>query len=143
MRRCCSLLVLLVLSSLVFAGCGDDHDHDDHDHDDHTHGHDAGPASGSTCPDDSTLTYDNFGREFMESYCTRCHDSQKTGDARMDAPLDHDFDTVEGVRDMADHIDTYAAAGPNGVNTFMPPDGDLPTEQERRRLGEWLACGAP
>ena len=33
-----------------------------------------------------------------------------------------------------------AAAGPDAVNTLMPPDGDKPTEEQRRQLGQWLAC---
>ena len=35
-----------------------------------------------------------------------------------------------------------AAAGPKAVNTYMP-DGASVDEAERRKLGEWLACGAP
>lgn len=55
-------------------------------------------------------------------------------------PLDHDFDRFEGVLPVAEHIDQYAAAGPNAMNTTMPPDGDAPTLEEREKLGEWLAC---
>ncbi len=47
------------------------------------------------------------------------------------------------IRDQLDDIDTIAAAGPDAVNTEMPPDTPAPTEEERRKLGEWLACGAP
>jgi len=25
----------------------------------------------------------------------------------------------------------------------MPPNGSLPTSDERKKLSEWLACGAP
>lgn len=94
----------------------------------------------SVCPPGSTLTYANFAQPFMESYCTGCHSSTLTGSARMGAPAFHDFDTEGGILAVADHVDEYAAAGPASVNTIMPPSGDLPTEEERRQLGEWLAC---
>jgi cytochrome c5 len=102
-----------------------------------------GSDSGSTCPSDSALTYDNFGREFMRTYCTRCHASTLSGGARQGAPSDHDFDDLAGIRQMADHIDEHAAAGPGGVNQSMPPNGAQPTREEREELGQWLACGSP
>ena len=103
-----------------------------------------GPPTGSTCPPDSTLTWDSFGHEFMDSYCTRCHASTLTGADRQGAPLYHDFDTVQGVRNVANHVDYMAAAGPDAINTQMPiDDGATPTLGERKQLGEWLACGAP
>ena len=36
-----------------------------------------------------------------------------------------------------------AAYGPAAQNHSMPPDGDRPTAEERRLLGEWIACGMP
>jgi uncharacterized membrane protein len=102
-----------------------------------------GPATGAECPPTSTLTYDNFGRTFMESYCTRCHSSELTGAAREGATRDHDFDTHAGIVGVADHIDQAAGAGPNATNDQMPPDGDMPTLAERQQLAEWIACGAP
>jgi cytochrome c5 len=99
-----------------------------------------GEPTGATCPEGSTLTYESFGAQFMEDYCTRCHDSALTGEDRNGAPLDHDFDTLAGVLAVADHIDEYAAAGPNAVNTLMPPRAPSPSEEQRRQLGEWLAC---
>lgn len=107
------------------------------------HGHgNAGEPSGATCAPGSTLTYQSF----MTTYCVGCHDSQKVGEDRMGAPPFHDFDTVEGVRVVADHIDEYAAAGPAATNEIMPPEGSagpFPSLAERQMLGEWLACGAP
>jgi uncharacterized membrane protein len=99
-----------------------------------------GTPTGSTCPSGSTLTYDNFAKPFAEKYCTRCHSSTLMGDARHDAPLGHDFDSEAGILLVAEHVDEHAAAGPNAVNTLMPPDGAKPTEAERWQLGEWLAC---
>lgn len=99
-----------------------------------------GEPTMSTCPQGSTLTYDNFARAFMESYCTRCHSSTLTGDARMGAPAFHDFDSEQGILNVADHVDEYAAAGPTVINRVMPPSGATPSDAERRQLGEWLAC---
>jgi uncharacterized membrane protein len=79
----------------------------------------------------------------MASYCTRCHSSSLQGAARNGAPSDHDFDSLAGIQAMAEHIDEWAAAGPERVNTAMPPSGSKPSEAERRQLGEWLACDAP
>ena len=102
-----------------------------------------GKPTGSVCPPTQTLTYENFGKAFMDTYCVDCHDSAKTGNARHGAPSFHDYDTVLGVRQTIEHIDEQAAAGPDAVNTAMPEDDPKPTEAERRQLGEWLACGAP
>jgi cytochrome c5 len=102
-----------------------------------------GPPTGATCPQGSTLTYESFGMQFMTSYCTRCHSSELTGTARQGAPAFHDFDTVEGVRAVADHVDQTAAFGPEAQNQSMPPSGSRPSAAEREMLAEWLACGAP
>ncbi len=106
-------------------------------------GEDEGTPSGAMCPDDSTLTWDSFGQKFFADYCTRCHSSELTGAQRQGAPNDHNFDSVEAVRAEIDHTDEEAAAGPDAVNTSMPIGGPTPTEDERMKLGEWLACGAP
>lgn len=102
-----------------------------------------GPPTQATCPQGSTLTFENFGKAFMEQYCTRCHSSALTGSARNGAPKFHDFDTVGGVRSVRDHVDQTAAGGPSSLNTSMPPSAPIPSEDERRKLGEWLACEAP
>jgi uncharacterized membrane protein len=102
-----------------------------------------GKPSGSTCPPGSTLTYQSFGQQFMNDYCGRCHSAIFTGAQRQKAPDGVDFDTVEMIREQLDDIDTISAAGPDATNTEMPPDTPAPTEEERLKLGEWLACGAP
>ncbi len=102
-----------------------------------------GPPTETVCPPASTLTYASFGQSFMTRYCTRCHSSSLTGPARMGATRDHDFDTQFGVQAVAEHIDQAAGAGPAATNDQMPPNGALPTLDERRQLAEWLACGAP
>ena len=97
-------------------------------------GGDEGTPTGSTCPSDSALTYDNFGQGFFQTNCLVCHGAN--------GPESPKFDTVEQIRANTSDIDKDAAAGPNAVNTKMP-DGGSVAEADRRKLGEWLACGAP
>ncbi|HVK75183.1 MAG TPA: cytochrome c [Kofleriaceae bacterium] len=102
-----------------------------------------GPPTESTCPPTQTLSYDNFGKPFMEAYCTRCHSSELVGPARMGAPSFHDFDSLFGIKAVSEHIDETTAYGPAAENDSMPPDGAKPTRDERLKLGEWIACGMP
>lgn len=97
-------------------------------------------ATESICPPGSELSYDNFGQQFMANYCTGCHARELTEAARSGAPKGYDFDTLEGILEEAEEIDEWAAAGPAAINTAMPPGNGGPTEEERRQLGEWLAC---
>jgi hypothetical protein len=129
-RRSSTKAGALLVTAALAAGCGD-------------HSHLFGPPTESICPTDSTLTYESFGRPFMEAYCTRCHHSEREGADRMGAPAYHDFDTLFGIRAVSHHIDETAAAGPAAVNEMMPPSGDRPTLDERYQLGEWIACGMP
>ncbi len=91
-------------------------------------------GTGATCPTTSTLTYDNFGRNFFSRYCDSCH-----GTGGRTQPS---LATQAAIRAQATAIDQEAAAGPDGVNTAMPEGSPAPTEAELRQLGEWLACGA-
>lgn len=127
-RRLHLFPVLLVLS--MSAACHAEEEND-------------GPPSGADCQMNSTLTWDSFGKQFMEKYCTHCHATSLSGAARQGAPSDHNFESAELVRTQIEHIDEQAAAGPDAVNTAMPIGAPTPTEQERQQLGEWLACGAP
>ena len=103
-----------------------------------------GPPTMSVCPPaGTTLTYANFGQMFMESYCTKCHASDKVGEARQGAPSFHDFDSYQGIKVVADHIDETAASGPAATNEGMPEDNPKPSLAERQMLGEWIACGLP
>jgi len=134
--------------ALVATGCADDAGHDEDGATDEGGHHDVdgavdgagGEPTGSTCPTDNDLTYESFGQGFVESYCVRCHSSELEGEARNGATVDHDFDSLEGILGVAEHIDLYAAAGPDAANTVMPPDGDKPSLEEREKLGQWLAC---
>ncbi len=103
-----------------------------------------GPPTETACPPQGTmLTYTGFAKPFMESYCTRCHSSELVGKDRHGAPSFHDFDSLFGIKAVADHIDETTAAGPAATNTGMPNEGKQPTLEERKQLGEWIACGMP
>ena len=90
------------------------------------------------CPDaGTTLTYENFGEAFVDSYCNGCHGSAVTD--RQGAPSSYVFDTRDQIAAARDRIFARAAAD----NDSMPPGPDDPPEAEREELAEWLACGAP
>jgi len=120
-------------------------------------------ATGTTCADPdpvtgtTTLTWDNFGRDFMFKYCTNCHEAALPLSKRNGAPLYHDFDTLLGVLEVPDHIDQQAGSGPKAKNDFMPGAGTggrcpsvaggaldeacpAPTDEERTNLSQWIAC---
>ena len=127
---------------ITFAGCGSDDDGEDEPDPDHEHdaSKPVGPPSGAKCPTNSTLTYDNFAKGFFQEYCLRCHSESVKGDARMNAPADHNFDTLAEIEILAPHIDQMAAAGESEVNETMPPSTPKPSLEMRKKLGEWIAC---
>ncbi len=89
------------------------------------------------CPNGGTaLTYDNFGKGFLDAHCQKCH-GKPTSD-RNGAPASFDFHTEEDARIHRDRIFARAAAD----NVTMPPGPDDPPAGERYQLAEWLACGA-
>jgi uncharacterized membrane protein len=132
-------LTALALLCLGHGGCEEDKDAHAHDH---SH---EGRASGATCPEEGGPTARDFGRAFLESYCLSCHSASVTGPARGGAPEEVNFDSLEEVRRQAETIDTHCAAGPSASNSAMPPSSSphQPTQEERLKLGQWLACGAP
>lgn len=85
-----------------------------------------------SCPPDSKLTYESFGKPFFERECVWCHGGSKGQSARS-------FTTVESIRTQRERIFVNAAAD----NRAMPPGPDGPSDADRQRLAEWLACGAP
>jgi hypothetical protein len=93
---------------------------------------------GRACPDRSPLTYQSFGAPFFFNYCTGCHSSKLPAERRRGAPNGIDFDTLGGIRTHAQRIFARAADG----NVAMPPAGG-PSADQRKQLGDWLACGAP
>jgi mono/diheme cytochrome c family protein len=108
----------LLAASATLSGCGDDE----------------GEATGSTCPEASSLTYESFGQDFFQKNCLACHGAN--------GPESPKLDTLAKIRESSALIDKVAAAGPNSVNTVMPEGGSVDTA-EREKLGQWLACGAP
>ncbi|HKP59334.1 MAG TPA: hypothetical protein VJV78_21570 [Polyangiales bacterium] len=99
-------------------------------------------SSGASCPEDSELTYDSFGKEFIGKYCLRCHTVSLTAPDRV-TPEGRDFDDLALIRTNAHAIDQQAASGPLGNHNSMPPNEPFPAMLQRQRLGQWLACGAP
>lgn len=100
-----------------------------------------GSPTGATCPTDSEVSYVNFVQGFMEDYCLECHSSAVRGAVREGAPSDHNFDELYAVLANGEHVDEWAGAGPDAVNTLMPPPGrPAPSLGERKKLSEWLAC---
>lgn len=132
----------LVFGSIVVLGvpigaCGEE----EGDH--HGNGGAVGPSTEALCPTPQMLTYDNFGRDFMSKYCLSCHSSAVKGADRRGAPDDHDFDDIDQIRGLKEHIDQKAGSGPAATNTGMPRSEPRPTVDERKKLSEWLACNAP
>lgn len=81
--------------------------------------------------------YYNFGEDFMEQYCTRCHHSEARGAInRQGAPDGLDFNKVEVIRENKDKIIAAAYSEPN----TMPPDLIQPDSEERSTMKAWLQC---
>ncbi len=129
--------------------------------------------TGTVCPSPDPMTFGytmettpgctgtpdqcNFGKTFMDTYCTNCHSSTLPLSKRNGAPLFHDFDKLVGVLEVPDHIDEQSGIGPDAKNRFMPGAGTggkcpsvaggsldekcpQPTDEERTNLSLWLAC---
>ncbi len=99
-----------------------------------------GADTGSTCPPVDPPTYASFGQAFLQTYCLACHSQGKLGEDRNGAPVTIDFDTRSLVRENTSRIDKQAAFGPHANNRLMPNDGPVPSDAERVRLGEYIAC---
>lgn len=129
--------MLAVFTIVCFvASCDDDGDH-------HGSGEPVGIATKAVCPTPQTLTYQNFGQAFVQKYCLRCHSTNVKGATREGAPDDHNFDSIDEIRGLREHMDQKAGAGPAATNTDMPRNDPKPTVEERRQFAEWLACNAP
>ncbi|HEY5945406.1 MAG TPA: hypothetical protein VIV40_07940 [Kofleriaceae bacterium] len=86
--------------------------------------------------DTSYLDYNNFGAPFVINWCRGCHSSAVPMNMRQKAPLDANFDTLEQVQMWSERIAMRAT----GTSPNMPPAGG-PSDDERKLLAEWLACG--
>jgi hypothetical protein len=90
------------------------------------------------CPPGGTkLTYTNFGASFFQQYCNVCHSAEI--DQRNGAPENDVFSDRDAIIALKDRIFVRAA----GENSSMPPGPDDPPFEEREKLADWLACGAP
>lgn len=91
-----------------------------------------------SCPPEGTkLTYENFGKQFLADWCDSCHSVDSK--SRRGAPLAYIFDTYEATHALRKRIFLRSAAN----NTTMPPGPDDPPKEQRDKLAEWIACGAP
>lgn len=90
------------------------------------------------CPPDNVLTWENFGASFVLANCTGCHGRGRPEGERQRAPVAVTFDDPASIRPLAARIWLRAADD----NASMPPVG-APDAEQRRRFGQWLACGAP
>lgn len=89
---------------------------------------------------DCEWTYDNFGKVFMEKYCTKCHSSSQTGLARRGAPAGYDFDMPETIAKEKKDIIEYTVEKKKMPPFFTNPK---PDDQERGKLKDWLNCEYP
>ena len=92
----------------------------------------------SICVHDPPLSYENFGKGYMDMHCTGCHAEELPEGHRVGAPLSVNLNTYDLVLDWSERIEaraTYAF----GDTITMPPGGG-PTEEEIMLLEEWLYC---
>jgi hypothetical protein len=83
------------------------------------------------------VSYENFAGPFLLNWCVGCHSSALPADARQGAPVDLDFDSLDGIRSNLDRVRRVVVDAPR-----MPPLGG-PSAEDRGRFGTWLDCGAP
>ncbi len=138
--------------ALALAGCGDDSGESETDGQSvtdsdgtgapgETEAVDEGPWDSfeeRTCPPDSPLDAQNFGVPFFLTHCTGCHSATIPAEDRQGSPVDVNFDSVDEILAQADRVWARSA----DQNNTMPPIDSVAPE-ERVKLGEWLACGAP
>jgi hypothetical protein len=91
------------------------------------------------CPNGTGLTYQNFGRGLLRTYCSNCHSSDVVEAERFETPLEINFDDHDDVAEWSDQIRRSAAQG--GSNN-MPPNRVIPAA-DRKLLREWISCGTP
>jgi hypothetical protein len=75
----------------------------------------------------------SLGRSFLLNYCTVCHSSQVTGEARNGAPAELNFETLTGLSAHADRVLARTQ------DETMPPGGGVDADD----FLKWLDCGAP
>lgn len=89
------------------------------------------------------LTYETWGKGFIDTHCVGCHSSIIPPAQRRDAPAGIDFDTYRGILQWSERIEARAltdARAEDDTVVIMPPGGG-PTPEELDMLEEWLYCG--
>jgi hypothetical protein len=85
---------------------------------------DGGGADAAAC----TLTYANFGQQFLSTYCVGCHGATNP---RANVRLD----SLAGI--TARKTQAKAAV----LTSIMPQGSNRPSQADRQRFGQWLDCG--
>ena len=81
------------------------------------------------CPEDSVLTWDNFGGPHLLTWCAPCHSSALPQDERQDATEGVNLATYEEFSDHQSGVYQWAT----GESAAMPPSGG-PTDEEKAML---------
>jgi cytochrome c5 len=134
------LVLMLCISGAGLVACGSEDDTDegadessgDGDNGDNGDGDNGGEVD---CTGDLP-TYDDFGKDFVDEYCSSCHGGDVMGADRMSAPTAYVFDTLEQIQDKADEMAYELAIGamPFGDDSLKPSDED------RAKAVTWLSC---
>lgn len=92
-------------------------------------------ASGEEQPaKECEVTYDNFGKGFLDTYCLQCHVSTKKGFARRGAPKGLDWDDISAIAKEAGEMVEEVEEGK------MPPKDPKPSAGEIAKFKSWLKC---
>ena len=136
-----------LLSCLVLVSCGDGGNCPD-PADNVVLGCPSYTCEGQAEADGDADTYESFASGFFESYCVRCHATERdlTGSCsvsnpercRNGAPLGYDWDDPASIREHLADIREMV-----GTVNEMPPSDPFPSCDERRRLISWIDRGAP
>ena len=98
------------------------------------HSKDSGDTD-TICVSNPALSYENFGKGFLDRYCTGCHSSLVPVTNRNGAPEGVDFNDYRRVITWRERIliRTLDTTSP------MPP-GTGPSQTEFDLLTEWIGC---
>ena len=90
------------------------------------------------CVEGTSLTWANFGKPTLATWCVSCHGATVSGSDRNGAPQGLNFESLEQV---LPHLDRILATSATRDWT-MPPAGGM-SATDREQLREWIVCGAP
>jgi cytochrome c5 len=129
------LVLMLCISGAGFVACGSDDDTDEAD--DEGGDGDTGDGDGAQVDCTGDLpTYDDFGKDFVEEYCSSCHAADVTGTDRMGAPPEDVFDSLEQIQHGADEMADLIASGQMPYGAASPK----PSDDEKAKALTWLKC---